>query len=531
MSDKNKGRLLKNAVSNWVPLMINMVLGFVVTPMLINHLGKDRYGVWMLVVSFIGYYGLLRFGISSGVMRYVPYYSGREQKKQANEIINTSLAVFTLVGLIIVFISFLGAKSIADFYGGGREFVILVRVLGLAAAFECPMRILDACLRAHEKWVKANLVTVSTAISRTGGLMLCVVLSTGLTSMSFVVLGVTLLSVFLMLLFVKMYCKDVIFSFNLIKPAHLKSLLSFGFLTTVITLVTTMRFHGHKLIIGKVISLEAVGIYAVAVLLLKNLKALVVAPNRVFWPRFSFLHGGNKRDKLVELFGRGIHVNAVFSSMVCMFIMLAGIPFIKLWVGEGFESVYTAFLILGVASLVENTFVVTGSFMAVTGYQNIHAIFSVIEGIVGLALYIILGIKFGLTGIAVGTLLAVGFIRGFACPYFICRKYDLKLHSVYRKSILRPWLVLLMFVITGFYLGVSDWMTSWMSFFGYSILLGVFYLAGIYVFGMDKESRDILNDKVYELIQNFVNKPVDKKESIPEVKEPVEIIYSGTKAK
>ena len=82
-----KNKLIKNAVSNWVPLMINMIFGLILTPMMIGHLGKDGYGVWALVVSFIGYYGFLRFGISSGVMRYVPYYSGRSQLREANEII------------------------------------------------------------------------------------------------------------------------------------------------------------------------------------------------------------------------------------------------------------------------------------------------------------------------------------------------------------------------------------------------------------------------------------------------------------
>ena len=56
-----------NALSNWVSLGVNVIIGFVLTPFIIRSLGKTGYGIWTLVCSFVGYYGLLNLGVGSAI--------------------------------------------------------------------------------------------------------------------------------------------------------------------------------------------------------------------------------------------------------------------------------------------------------------------------------------------------------------------------------------------------------------------------------------------------------------------------------
>ncbi len=64
-----KPSLLINALSSWAGLGVNIVVGLLLLPFVVAKLGQTGYGVWMLVGSIIGYYGLLDLGVSSAVSR------------------------------------------------------------------------------------------------------------------------------------------------------------------------------------------------------------------------------------------------------------------------------------------------------------------------------------------------------------------------------------------------------------------------------------------------------------------------------
>ena len=152
---EKKHSLKLNALSNFSRIIIGVAINFLLTPFLIHHLGKARYGMWVLVYSFPLYYGLVRLGIGAGLMRYVPLYLGRDDNASVNRIVNSGLATSLLMGVLIFTASWIIAEPLAAFFKVGNEFVILVRVFGLAGAIECPAFIFDAGLKAQEKWVMA----------------------------------------------------------------------------------------------------------------------------------------------------------------------------------------------------------------------------------------------------------------------------------------------------------------------------------------------------------------------------------------
>jgi O-antigen/teichoic acid export membrane protein len=236
LSVRDRPSLFINAISTWGPLNVNLIIGFLLTPYLIAHLGKGNYGIWALVGSFLGYYGLLRLGVGAGLTRYLPFYIGRCDFKSASEIASTGLAIYSVVGVVIIGISIFAAETIARFYNAGPQLVSLVRIMGLAAAIECPMRILDGIVRARERWVVANCATVSTAIIRALGIASCVYFGYGLIEMGYVILAVTIFSMILFLIIFLKVCPLIQLRPRMVKFAHVQALVSFGLLSTIVTL-------------------------------------------------------------------------------------------------------------------------------------------------------------------------------------------------------------------------------------------------------------------------------------------------------
>ena len=485
-----KPSLKINAISNWGPLAVNFIVGLLLTPYLIGHLGKGSYGVWALVGSLLGYYGLLRLGVGAGIMRYVPFYRGANDNRAASQILSTAMAMSLIVGLAILLISVMLAEPIARFYKAGSELASLIRILGVAAAIECPMRILDTCIRSHEHWVAANLAIIFTAITRALGLAGCIYLGYGVVQMGYVVLAVTILSLaFFAVLFIQ-FCSKIRLRPSMIKLSHAQMLLSFGILTTIISLAYTLTLQGHSLIIGKVISLDAVAVYAIPVLLIRNIRQGVLAPVRVFWPRFAYLDGKNDLNEVTSLFLRGTRLSAMFASGVMLIVFVVGHPFIRLWmVGEDFSAAYPVLLLLAGGYLVEGSQAVMPFLLGGTGRQGIQAIFAAAEGILGIGLSIILTWQLGLVGVAFGFVIGIVLMRGIVCPWYVCHLLHINLLRYYTTRLLRPLLVLGTLTLISYALGISELIDGWLALISAVMIAGIVYLCCTYLFVIRPDER------------------------------------------
>jgi len=485
-----------NAVSNWGPLGVNFVIGFLLTPYLIAHLGKENYGIWVLVGSLLGYYGLLRLGVGAGIMRYVPFYIGGDDSRSTSEVVSTGMVIFILVGLVIFAVSMLAAEPIAHFYKAGPELASLVRILGIAAAFGCPMYILDACIRAHEHWIAANFVTIASAIARALGLAGCVYFGYGLVEMGYVMLVVTAFSMALICVVFVQSCPGIYLRPSLVKLSSARILLSFGILTTVIGLVYTLTLQGHSLIIGKVISMEAVTIYAVAVILIRNVRGVLIAPVRVFWPRFAYLDGRNHSAEIASLFLRGTRFTAILASGVMLMVFTFGPSFIRLWVGEDFQAAYPVLLFLAAGYLIECSQAIMGPFLGGTGRQGVHAIFAAVEGIIGIGLSIFLTWQLGLVGTALGFVIAIVLIRGIICTWYVCRLLKISLLHFYTDNLMRPWLVLVILTLAVYKIGILEFVNNWLALISAIMIAGIVYLFCTYLFVMRPDERRNLKNYI-----------------------------------
>lgn len=482
--------LLVGALSNWAPLGANIIITFLLWPFLISHLGEARFGVWALAGSFIGYCGLLRLSVGSGIMRYVPFHVGRGDDRAASEVITSGLTMFLFVALIIFVLSMLMAEPIARFYRGGPGFATLIRILGLAAAIECPMRIFDAGLRAQERWVQANSIMIASGVARALGLAGCIYFGYGLVQMGYIILSVKVFALALTTIVFFRFCPTIHLRVSMVKLSRVRELVFFGALTVVATMVYSLWVQGHKLIVGKIVSLEAVTVYAVAVMLVDRVRRIVWAPLQVSWPRFALLDGANKREEVVHLHRRATRYSAVLASGIILLVLVAGPAFIRLWVRrEGIEAACPVLIILGIGALVESSLFVNESFLAATGHQRARAIFASIEGVLGITVSILLGLRIGMVGVAIGFVVSVTLVRGLVCTWYVCHLLGISPFGYYVECLLRPWLITGLTAIVVYYSGILEHVRNWPSLIVFAIVVGCVYALTAYTIAMPPEEK------------------------------------------
>src|SRR4051794_10659667 len=100
-----KTLILKNVSSNWLALAVNILIGIVLSPFILHHLGDTALGIWVLIFSITGYYGLFDLGIRSSVIRYVSKFSASHETEDLAKVINTSLFIYSCIGVLSLLIT------------------------------------------------------------------------------------------------------------------------------------------------------------------------------------------------------------------------------------------------------------------------------------------------------------------------------------------------------------------------------------------------------------------------------------------
>jgi len=350
--------------------------------------------------------------------------------------------------------------------------------------------VLDASLRAQERWGSANLVGVVTILLRTGVTMGCLWLGYQLVGMGYATIIVTLATLMLAAIVFRKVSRGIRLGLSMFSWSHLREMLSFGLLTTVTTLAYSLTLPGHRLIIGKLVSLEAVAVYTVAATLIERLRQAVWSPFQVSWPRFALLHGEQDHQGLCSLFERGTRYCSQLSSFLVLMTALFGPPFIRLWVGPGFEEAERILLIMCLGVLVESCAFLSGSFLGGTGRQHAQSAFALVEGTLGLGLSLGLGWRRGMTGVAWGYTIAVIVVRGMAMTFYVCRLLHLNPVTYLGRAFMGSWFFAGAVVCLGYALHLPTRIHSWPSLMAASAVGLVATAAGMYVFVMTTEERE-----------------------------------------
>lgn len=383
-----------NALSNWVSLGVNIAIGFFLTPFIIQELGKTGYGIWTLIVSLIGYYGLLNLGVDSALIRYIALYAGQSDKKSLNAVASTAMVMFSCIGSLGIASLFLLAAPLATFFDVSPEhfgdFKQLIWIMGIAAGLHLHGSVFRAILAAHERFIAINFENIVTNLMRAGLTVFILQRGGGLFGIGCVTLVTTVFSIVASYLMYKHFVRQVRISFTAANWQILRILLVYGGITTVIAISNLMRTNLDSLVIGKWVGLPFVGVYAIAALIVHNIVRLISAGMNVLTPRFAVLYSTKQHTKLQCLFVRSLSISALLAFGAGMLVIIFGKHFIAIWVGEDYVgSVVILWILVVPYTLALSQFPGFGLMYALNKHR-FFAVVTIIEVVVNVAISILL---------------------------------------------------------------------------------------------------------------------------------------------
>ena len=106
-----KKQFLLNVFWSWLGVVVNVILGLLLSGILVQKLGVARYGVWVLLFSTMDYLRLLDFGLRSAVINRCARHKAREEWTAINETIVTAIVYFLLMSAACCLLAVLGRDA------------------------------------------------------------------------------------------------------------------------------------------------------------------------------------------------------------------------------------------------------------------------------------------------------------------------------------------------------------------------------------------------------------------------------------
>lgn len=479
----SKPSLMINAISNWIAIFIQIIIGFFLTPFIIKYLDQTGYGVWILVSSFVGYYGLLNLGVASAITRYIARFTAQNNIEELNRTANTALFMFCGTGLTAILISFVAADWLAQFFqvnpGDYNEFKKVIWILGVATGLTFPVSVFTAIITARERYVSVNCVNIIVTLIRTGLVIAILLAGYGLVGIAYPTLASAIISLVIFYYLTRKIVPEFKIQLSSVSRATLKMLVVYGGFTTIIAVADIFRMKIDSIVIGKMIGIIDVGQYGIAALLIQYMLKLVASGMSVLAPRFASLDGADKHKELKETFITALSVSSFLAFGVVLMMQFFGESFILIWVGKDFSAAIPVLLLLSISYAFALSQTPGIGLMYALNKHRYYAIANLIEAVANIVISIILAPKYGIIGVALGTVIPMAIMKLFVQPIYVSRIISIRLRD-YVKPIMPSFIiafimVFLLFMFKG-YFNQSFEFTTYFGIAFCAILIGLIYI-------------------------------------------------------
>ncbi len=430
-----------NVFSNYLALGVTAISAIVVTPLLLHHLGRPAFGVWVLASTVVAYLELFELGFGGATTKLVAE-DADVRPDQAVRMINTTFFVLVPMGVIA-----LGAGiAIAFFFPNvvhvsavlHDQVIICVAILAVGLAVSIPGDTFGGALMGHQRFDLLSISNASMAVAISVASVVIVIFGGGIVPLA---IATTIISVSFQ--GVRWAMVRHIIPVARIRPRLIDRLrlraaanISGWFLLFAVLQATLQACD--VVIVGIVLGIKPAAVYAVGAKLAKAANQSLDSLAVVFLPYASATvanrdarGSGELKDIVID----SVRVTMLVGLLLTLLLTTLAGPGIRAWVGPGYDTSAHVLVILAIAVGLASPVRSLAQVLQGSGDVKVVCAVSVVEVIVNFTLSVTLAHVIGPIGVAVGTLGGVLLVR---LPGFLVvgtRAVNVRISSLLRGGV------------------------------------------------------------------------------------------------
>ena len=430
-------RILVNVSSNWLGFAINAIITLLLTPYVLSVLGVERYGIWILITSFIGSYGMLDLGFRAGVNQFLIRSIAAEEVDKTNRVLSTALVALAILAVVVFLVALLtallvpGALDIPD--AAREEALYCILIVGAAASIQIALSPYAAIFVAIQRFDISNLISVSMRILLAAAVVFALHSGFGLVGVAAATGGATVAELIIRWFVARRMVPALRPTIAQVSLSELKAIGTFGLWNSLIAVSEYGYAHMLPILVAVFMPVAAVGHYALAAGLWTQLNALFTPIGHVIYPAAAELHVKQERENLFRLYRDGTRILLLVVTSVVLVAFVWADDFYRLWIGpeflsgDPFTSVSTIFRTMLLATVLGYSVNFAGQILLGAGHIKALAILKA-SGIASmLGLSALLMPHFGLIAIPVAMAVSILVFDVIGTPIALFRKERLRI--------------------------------------------------------------------------------------------------------
>jgi len=432
--------LVKGSSLRVITLITTMAVSFFMMPFVIHSLGDKTYGLWVLIGSILSFYSLLDLGISNATQRFIAFVLPSNDDKALNEVINTSLFIYLIIGAaaaVITLIVVLLSSFFSDKLGDIAVFQSVIAILGITMALHFPFMVVNGILSANLRYDISSYILLFKLVTRTLLIVYFLMHGYSLVAMAIITAVVDISGYAITLHQAKRLAPQMRFSPKYYSRERLPDLANYAKFTFLSMISDRFRQSTDNFIITAYLSLSSVTIFAIPAQLAMYFRSLISSAVSVMFPLFTKYIATNNYDALRKNFILVTRIGVFFSTTIAGGLLIFGDTFIHLWLGESYTAAYIPLVILITAITFEAIQIPSVHLLFALSKHNIYAYIGIAEGVSNVILSLLLVNEYGLIGIAIGTAVPMIIARMIILPIYATmfinlsiKQYAIKLFSI-----------------------------------------------------------------------------------------------------
>lgn len=403
--------MLSATLSNYIHLMIKIVVSLFLVRIMFMGMQQEDYGFWALMWSIFGYAVLLEFGLGVTIQKKSAELMEHNRIHQLSKLFSTYLAVYFIIAVMIALSTIVLSFNIESLFVLSdtekvHEYMLALLVFGLGSAAAFSLGFSAEILVGLHLLKARNLVNTLFVILNAVLLWQCVVWDQPLHIFAAVAVATQFLNNLLFLFVAKHHVRELKFSWKLIDFGDVRRSMQFSLSAYLIMFSNIIIFRTDQIIISAVAGVTFVGLYQIAARVAELFRQFATQFHESLGTKAAMLNARSDKEALSSLL---MHSNKIVSAVatalfIPMFLFIEELLMLWLHINDAQTILVARILLVSMYVLV----VFRSSMVQVLLMNNKHIELmkiGLLEATVNVILSIILVKQYGMVGAAIGTLL------------------------------------------------------------------------------------------------------------------------------
>jgi O-antigen/teichoic acid export membrane protein len=383
-----------NILLSFIFRTVSIICNLIIVPVTLKYLDTYKYGVWLILLSIIGWFNVFDLGLGNGLRNKLAETLALKQYEKSKIFVSTTYA-YLLIIFAVFFILFLAINFFVNWNNilnssliDEKEIDLLVFIVFFTFLIRFVLQIVNIIGMALQKSFIPDLINAIINVLT----LLTVIIINFFSYSSLIIYGISIsiIPIIVLLFFNLFFFKKYIFlkpSFKSINMKEGKDLMKVGIKFFVIQLSALILFSSQNIVITQYLGPENVTKYNIvykyfSIIIMLN--SIIISP---FWSGFTDAFVLRDYDWIKRIMKKVNQYSLLLSFCVLLMIIFSDLIY-KIWLNQDLGISFISSLFMGlytIITIIQTPFV---SFINGTGKIKVQLIYGIILAIINIPLLI-----------------------------------------------------------------------------------------------------------------------------------------------